>query len=117
MLAKIAYGFAVAFVGLDNFEKVYLVPTILGQKDDAGRWVGCANDLKLDVGKYFHHVDVSIVNREVIVRIKLFAIFNVPEFGYHLLPIRVMEGVQWLSEETLCPRLLKSLQPVCFVLA
>ncbi|HXG06069.1 MAG TPA: hypothetical protein VNI77_01945 [Nitrososphaera sp.] len=80
MLAKIAYGFAVAFVGLDCIEEAYVVPTILGQKDDAGRWIGCAADLKLEVGKFFHHIDLSIVNREILVRIKLFAIFNVPEY-------------------------------------
>jgi hypothetical protein len=42
---------------------------------------------------------------------------KIARISYHLPPIRVMEGVQRLSEETLCPRLLKSLQPVCFVLA
>lgn len=80
MLAKIAYGFAVARFGINNFEEVYVIPAILGKKDDVGRWVGCANDIRLDVGKYLHHIDLSVINREVIVRVKLFAIFNVPEY-------------------------------------
>ena len=80
MLAKIAYGFAVAFFGINNFEEVYVIPAILGKKNDVGRWVGCADDIKLDVGKYLHHIDLSAINREVIVRVKLFAIFDVPEY-------------------------------------
>jgi hypothetical protein len=80
MLAKIAYGFAVAHFGSRNLEEVYVIPAILGKKDDVGRWVGCANDITLEVGKYFHQIDLSVVNREIIVRVKLFAIFNVPEY-------------------------------------
>lgn len=80
MVAKIAYGFTVADKGIDNLEEVYVIPAILGKKDDIGRWVGCAEDKKLDVGKYFHHIDLSVYNREVIVRVKLFAIFDVPEY-------------------------------------
>lgn len=40
MIAKIAFGFAVAKYGLGNF-KPYVLPAILGQKDDIGMWVGC----------------------------------------------------------------------------
>jgi hypothetical protein len=38
------------------------------------------NDIRLEVGKYFHQIDLSVVNREIIVRVKLFAIFDVPEY-------------------------------------
>jgi hypothetical protein len=80
MLAKIAYGLGVAHFGLNNLDEVFVIPAILGKKDDIGRWVGCATDIRLEVGKFLHQIDISVVNREIIVRIKLFAIFNVPEY-------------------------------------
>ncbi len=40
MLAKIAYSFAVAHWGLDTIKEGYVVPAILGERDDIGRWVG-----------------------------------------------------------------------------
>jgi len=80
MLAKIGLGFAVAQYGIDNLEQIYVRPCILGQKDDVGRWVGTADDLQLDVGKFLHHIHLSIVNSDLIARIKLFALFNVPEY-------------------------------------
>ena len=80
MIAKIAYGFTVANFGINNLEKVYVIPAILGKKDDVGYWVGSAKDNKLDTGKFLHHVDLTTLNREVIARVKLFAIFDVPEY-------------------------------------
>jgi len=80
MLAKIAYGFSVAYFGMENLEEVYVLPAILGQKDDVGRWVGTAKDIRLDIGKFLHHIELTIINEEIIVRIKLFALFNVPEY-------------------------------------
>jgi hypothetical protein len=40
MLSKIAYCFAVFEVGLDWFEEVFVLPGILGNSGDLGRWVG-----------------------------------------------------------------------------
>jgi hypothetical protein len=80
MLAKIAYGFSVAYLGMENLEEVYVLPAILGQKDDVGRWVGTAKDIRLDIGKFLHHIELAIINEEIIMRIKLFALFNVPEY-------------------------------------
>lgn len=80
MLAKIAYGFSVAYLSIENLEEVYILPAILGQKDDVGRWVGTAKDIRLDIGKFLHHIELEIINEEIIVRIKLFALFNVPEY-------------------------------------
>jgi hypothetical protein len=39
-LAKIGYAYAVACLGLDAFEEVFVRDTILGAADDAGLWVG-----------------------------------------------------------------------------
>lgn len=80
MLAKIAYGFSVAYLSMENIEEVYILPAILGQKNDVGRWVGTAKDIRLDIGKFLHHVELEIINEEIIVRIKLFARFDVPEY-------------------------------------
>ena len=44
LLAKMAYGMAVACYGLENIEKAYVLPAILGEKDDIGYWVGCSDD-------------------------------------------------------------------------
>jgi hypothetical protein len=40
MLAKIAYCHAVAKFGLDAIQEVYVLPAILGKRNDIGRWVG-----------------------------------------------------------------------------
>ena len=80
MIAKIAYGFTIAHFGINNMEKVYVIPAILGKKDDVGYWVGSAKDNKLDVGKHLHLVELSTLNREVIARVKLFALYDVPEY-------------------------------------
>jgi hypothetical protein len=80
MLAKIGFGFAVARFGLSNLSEIYVIPAILGQKDDVGRWVGCPKDMHMEVGKFFHKIDISEINKEIVARIKLFAIFPVPEY-------------------------------------
>jgi hypothetical protein len=81
MLAKSAYGFAVAKFGLDGFERVFVVPTILGEKDDSGRWVGCDKNINLAAGRNLHEVAIEVMsNRVVIIRIKLFSIFATPEY-------------------------------------
>jgi len=80
LLVKIAYGFSIAYYGIEKLKKVYIVPTILGEKDDVGRWVGCATDTVLSVGKYLHQVQLDEYKGDIIVRIKLFSLFNVPEY-------------------------------------
>lgn len=80
LLAKIAYGFTVAQYGINRLDKTYVIPAILGKKDDIGRWVGCAPDVQLSVGKFLHEINLAVINNEVIVRVKLFALYNVPEY-------------------------------------
>jgi len=81
MLAKIAYGFSVAKFGIDNIEEVYVLPAILGQKEDVGNWIGTAKDTQLENTKFFHLIQVEIINGEIIVRMRLFANYkNVPEY-------------------------------------
>ncbi len=40
MLAKIIYVYATAELGLSKTKEAFVLPAILGQKDDIGRWVG-----------------------------------------------------------------------------
>ena len=41
MIIKIAYCLVIAYWGIDCFEKRFVLPTILNEKDDAGFWMGC----------------------------------------------------------------------------
>jgi steroid delta-isomerase-like uncharacterized protein len=44
LLAKVAYGMIVLVHGPDALETCYVLPCILGQKDDAGQWVGSSGN-------------------------------------------------------------------------
>ncbi len=92
LLAKMAYGMAVAQYGLKNISETHVLPAILGEKDDIGYWVGCTDDsmppkilpkenllYKLDLGRK------SIGNREeVIAIIRLFLRFPTPEYSVYV---------------------------------
>ncbi|MEO7860033.1 MAG: hypothetical protein ABIU05_06235 [Nitrospirales bacterium] len=41
LILKIAHGFAVSKLGLGGIEQSYVLPALLGQRDDMGRWLGC----------------------------------------------------------------------------
>lgn len=79
MLAKIGLGFAVGQFGLDSFDDIYVRPTILGQKDDAGMWIGSAKDAILERDG-LHIVKLLYHKGDVIARIRLFAMYEVPEY-------------------------------------
>ncbi len=80
LVAKIAYTFVVADVGLDGIDTAYVVPAILGQSEDLGRWAGCDGVEALVDRRYLHGVAQQIVNGEVIVRVRLFASYRAPEY-------------------------------------
>lgn len=79
LLAKIAYGFSVSYVGLDKIAEVFVLPAILGIKDDIGLWLGCTDD-QLKRGKYFHEIQISMEGPEIRAHIRLFGTFPVPEY-------------------------------------
>lgn len=80
MLAKIAYGYSVANHGIDNIKEVYVLPAILGNKDDIGRWVGCPKE-NLITEKDLHIIKGYILDKEIMIRIKLFALYDmIPEY-------------------------------------
>jgi len=80
MLAKIALGFAVARFGCNNLADKYVVPAILGERDDVGRWVGCTKNRLFENRRFLHNIDITAVDGEVVARINLFAMFNAPEY-------------------------------------
>jgi hypothetical protein len=79
LVLKVAYGFAVATIGLSNIAEAWVVPTILGQTDNVGMWLGCDGDKRLSLA-YFHGMSIAIVGNEIHCRVRLFANFNTPEY-------------------------------------
>jgi len=84
VLAKIAYGMTVFQYGLDMTEEDYVLPCILGKKDDVGQWVGCEDPHKspdlLPRERFLHRIDLLIKKSEVGARIRLFANYQTPEY-------------------------------------
>jgi hypothetical protein len=81
LIAKIAYTFLVADVGLDGIESAYVLPAIRGDTDDIGRWVGCDDTEYLTDPAYLHAVAMHVVDREVFMRVRLFASYGAPEYA------------------------------------
>jgi hypothetical protein len=81
LLAKVAYGFAVASVGPMPREEVPVLPLILGAADDASRWLGSATfSLDIESKRPTHAIGVHVAGdpaengrKLLVVRIKLFA--------------------------------------------
>ncbi len=81
-VAKVSYGYAVGECSLNAFEQVYIIPAILGDTNDIGRWVGCP------VRREFpqrESIGVSvgfkvIPERDFIVRVKMFTQFDGAEY-------------------------------------
>ena len=82
MLAKIAYGMVILTYGPDALEECYVLPCILGQKDDAGYWVGCSGKhaSNLPAENALHRVFLTINGKEVGALIRLFANYQTPEY-------------------------------------
>ena len=80
LLAKIAYGFAIAHYGLDKIREVYVLPAIMGQLDDVGRWVGCKTTDLLGPSKNLHEIKLISVNEEIHCNLRLFSQLNTPEY-------------------------------------
>jgi len=85
MLAKIAYGMVILQYGLGTLEECYVLPCILGQKDDAGYWVGSSGrDFSvLPKEKPLHRIFLTTKENEIGALIRLFASYHTPE--YHVI--------------------------------
>lgn len=84
MLAKIAYGFAVAQNGLDGIKTPYVLDALLNKKDDIGMWVGCNADAKeFSTGVDDFEIRLNFINspkRDIVVEIKLFGKLETPTY-------------------------------------
>lgn len=82
LLAKIAYGFAVAQVGIDKVRDSPLRSTILGTIDDAGKWIGSGlyEAPRDDEGALHQVILEGHPGGWLIARIRLFATKSVPEY-------------------------------------
>jgi hypothetical protein len=80
-IAKMAYGYAVERYGLRAFERVYVLPAILGESNDIGRWVGCPDRREFPVRQCNVSVGFRIIlGDDLVVRIKMFAQFDGAEY-------------------------------------
>lgn len=80
-IAKMAYGYAVERYTLNGFEEVYVVPAILGETDDIGRWVGCSDRREFPVRDCTVSVGFRVTSgNELMVKLKMFAQFDGAEY-------------------------------------
>lgn len=97
LLAKIAYGCAVAAFGYENIEESYVLPYIMGEKfDGISEWVGTApNNIITEKG--FHTIRVGVTEkRDIMAQIKLFDLWDVPE--YLVIVGKLNENTSYLHE-------------------
>ena len=82
LLAKIAYGFAISKFGLGKMQKTYVLPVILGESKDMGRWVGCLPYSKQrTAGKGLHVLRLHMIDKKVVLAyVRLFASCDTPEY-------------------------------------
>jgi len=94
LIAKIAYGNVVLNFGLEGVKEAFVVPAILGEVDDIGRWVGCDGNRVMVSSYDLWHTKVEVVGGLYIARIKLFAKADGTE--YVAVVGSVSEGTQGL---------------------
>jgi hypothetical protein len=92
MMAKIGYAFAVGCVGLDTFEDVYVLPTILEGGKLAGHYVGCREGPPMNPDPKGNVVTLGqSADRELIAYIRLFAEMGFPEYVVYVGRLRDTE--------------------------
>ena len=83
MLAKIGYCMVVHKYGLNSIEEAFVLPSILGTKDDVGCWVGCDHIDSPDLlpnESWGHRIVTMDEGNIAATRIRLFASFKTPEY-------------------------------------
>jgi hypothetical protein len=89
MVIKMAYCLVIAYWGIDCFEKRFILPTILNEKDDAGFWMGCdpIGRLVPRIGKqpggFVNRISILESNsgeRLIVVSLKFFPASEAPEY-------------------------------------
>lgn len=76
-IAKIAYCMAIYQFGIDAFESVYVLPSILGQKDDIGKWLG---SLPTTTGEADIYISFDVVEKNLMAKLRLFGKSPVPTY-------------------------------------
>ena len=71
---------AIYLCGYDGFDTRYVVPCILGQCDDVGRWVGTASGPFRNPGAGLHETKVFAVRQEIRAYVRLYAKVGGPEY-------------------------------------
>ncbi len=72
LLGKIAYGLAIAQFGESVIQNAYVLPAILGETDDIGKWVGCVGESSTKT-KNLHEIKTFVQGGDIYARIRLFA--------------------------------------------
>ena len=89
MVIKMAYCLVVAYWGMGCFEKRFVLPTILNEKDDAGFWMGCDPEGKFvpaigkRLGGFAPQISILVSNsgeRIVVASLKFFPASEAPEY-------------------------------------
>lgn len=91
MLAKIAYASAIAQGGLNLFDgEAYVLPAILGTRDDIGRWVGTLTKPYENHKGRLHRVDFGESKEKdlLMAEVQLFSDSETPSYGIILGQIR-----------------------------
>lgn len=90
MIGKIGYCLGVAHFGIDNIEEKGLVSSILGKKDEIGRWVGSPTDSQISNNEALHtysmefSFDYVTFDGTATCRIGLLSCFGTPEYIVYL---------------------------------
>jgi hypothetical protein len=80
-IAKIGYGYAVLKLGLGRIKSNFVLPALLGNTQDIGKWVGCPSDHVVSPSKDGHFVKMEVTkDLEVHVFVRLFTMFDTPEY-------------------------------------
>lgn len=79
MIGKIAYCFAVARLGVGNFDSP-LCAAALKYPNEIGRWVGCLDAAPVNGTANLHEVSLARSGDEVHAFVRLFAQFAAPEY-------------------------------------
>jgi hypothetical protein len=82
-IAKIAFGYAIEHYTLEAFDEFFIIPAILGETLDIGRWIGCPDQRTWPVRKGYNiSVGYGIMagTDDVFVKVKMFPEFDGAEY-------------------------------------
>jgi hypothetical protein len=111
MMAKIAYCFAIARFGIDGITDNYVIPAILGTSNDLWHFVGCDENYQHinDRPAALTHLkkkdaliwgDLTVVNGDIIVRIRILPRYDFPVYVIAVGKIRealrgMLQSIGW----------------------